>query len=71
MARISTHKASARANAKRWHRFDRRRQMMLRTLKRKGEVLIPDRMLTALQAAALPPDVSAYNMRLHELMRGA
>jgi hypothetical protein len=70
MARISRHKANATKQARRWHRSGRR-QAMLMNLKRKGELLIPDRMLTALQAAALPPDLSAYNARLHELLRGA
>jgi hypothetical protein len=70
MARISRHKANGKAQARRLRRSGRR-QAMLMNLKRKGEVLIPDCMLEALQAAALPPDVGMYNARLEELLRGA
>jgi hypothetical protein len=41
------------------------------SLRRKDELLIPTGMLKALAAAGLPPDVGAYNTRLHELMREA
>jgi hypothetical protein len=67
MAKALRHRASARAQARKWN------AMMVRakraeSLRRKGEVLIPTQVLQMLQAMHLPKDCRVYNAKLRELL---
>jgi hypothetical protein len=67
MDKVLRHKASARAQAKKWNAMMVRAKR-LQGLKRKGEKLIPTSVLQKLQAMKLPKDGQIYQRALQELL---
>jgi hypothetical protein len=63
----SRHKTSARAQARKWNAMARRGRLQ-NSLRRKGELLIADRILRLLAAAELPLQKQAYQQKLRELL---
>ena len=69
MAKTSRHRANGTKQAKRLSMSKRRRRLLMKV--RMTGPLIPDDVLRALAASALPPEKHAYDMKLREMLRGA